>query len=80
MQGYLKKYDTDLEKMYVEDLAALERLTEDTIIGELRHRLETGFSYTFIGDVLIALNSNEMPHELPRSVNFVKIMLFNLSN
>lgn len=69
VRGFIKKYDTDPEKMYVEDLAALENLTEENIIEELRHRMKKGFSYTFVGDVLLAINSNDMPKEFPRSVS-----------
>lgn len=67
-RGHIKRHDAKPERMYVEDLAALEHLTEDTILEELRHRTSKGFPYTFVGDVLLAINSNEMPAELPRSV------------
>lgn len=69
VKGFIKKYDVEPEKMYVEDLAALEKLSEETIIEELRQRMLKGFSYTFVGDVLLSINSNEMPAELPRSVS-----------
>lgn len=54
--------------MIVEDLAALDKISEDKIINEIRERLTNGDSYTFIGDVLLSLNSNELPKEYPRSV------------
>lgn len=68
-RGHIKRFEARPERMYVEDLAALEHLTEDTILEELRHRTTKGFAYTFIGDVLLAINSNEMPAELPRNVS-----------
>lgn len=68
-RGFIKRHEAKPERMYVEDLAALEHLTEDTILDELRHRVAKGFAYTFIGDVLLAINSNEMPAELPRPVS-----------
>lgn len=55
--------------MFIEDLAALEKVSEDTIAEEIRNRLKKGYSYTFIGDVLLSLNSNEMPTDFPRSVS-----------
>lgn len=70
-RGFIKRHDAKPERMYVEDLAALEHLTEDGILEELRHRSAKGFPYTFVGDVLVSINSNEMPAELPRSVCFI---------
>lgn len=55
--------------MYAEDLAALEKISEETIVEELKQRLSRGESYTFIGDVLLSLNSNEMPVEHPKTVS-----------
>lgn len=46
----------ELESMHVEDLAALDVITEDTIVAELQARLAAGMPYTFIGDVLLYLN------------------------
>lgn len=43
----------------MEDLAALEEITEDTIVNELFERHMSGSHYTFIGDVLLFLNPNE---------------------
>lgn len=64
----MKKFDMKPEKMYVEDLAALEKLTEENIIEQLQYRMENGESYTFIGDVLISLNSNDLPKDFKKSV------------
>lgn len=69
VNGGMKKFDMAPEKMYVEDLAALEKLSEESIVEELENRLENGHSYTFVGDILISLNSNELPLEIPRSVS-----------
>lgn len=69
VQNYIKKFNVSREKMYVEDLAALENLSEDAIIDVLKQRLKRGDSYSFIGDVLISLNSNELPQEYTRAVS-----------
>lgn len=45
--------------MLVEDLAALENLTEDGILDELNERLKQGYFQSFVGDVLLILNPNE---------------------
>lgn len=47
------------EKMYVDDLAALEVLSEDTIVEQLKQRYESSQIYTNIGDILIAINPFE---------------------
>lgn len=46
------------ETMQVEDLAALESLTEDNILCELQIKYQKGIFMTFIGDVLLILNPN----------------------
>ena len=45
--------------MFSEDLAALENLTEDSILNELHERLKIGSFHTFVGDILLLLNPNE---------------------
>ncbi|XP_029156587.1 neither inactivation nor afterpotential protein C [Nylanderia fulva] len=58
--GFVKNHkDEPAEQMLMEDLAALEKLTEDVILHQLRERLERGEYHTFIGDVLLILNPNE---------------------
>ncbi|PZC83270.1 hypothetical protein B5X24_HaOG208034 [Helicoverpa armigera] len=49
---------SDPETMQVEDLAALEKLTEDNILAELQTKLVKGSFTSFIGDVLLILNPN----------------------
>ncbi|XP_076621105.1 myosin-IIIb isoform X2 [Colletes latitarsis] len=44
------------EKMYMDDLAALDMLSEDGIVEQLQHRYEQGQIYTYIGDILVAVN------------------------
>ncbi|XP_015177355.1 PREDICTED: myosin-IIIb-like isoform X2 [Polistes dominula] len=44
------------EKMYMDDLAALDMLSEDAIVEQLQHRYEQGQIYTYIGDILVAVN------------------------
>lgn len=65
----IKKYDHVPEKMIVEDICALDKISEEKISDLLKQRLEKGNSYTFAGDVLISLNSNDFPNEFPRSVS-----------
>ncbi|KAI8427544.1 hypothetical protein MSG28_002059 [Choristoneura fumiferana] len=50
--------DTESETMQVEDLAALEVLTEDSILAELQTKLAKGSFTSFIGDILLILNPN----------------------
>lgn len=45
--------------MHTEDLAALEDITEDTVLCELKERTTHGSCYTFVGDTLLFLNPNE---------------------
>lgn len=47
------------EKMYMDDLAALEVLSEDTIVDQLRKRYDSNQIYTNIGDILVAVNPFE---------------------
>lgn len=49
---------TEPETMQVEDLAALEILTEDSILNELQTKMAKGTFMSFIGDVLLILNPN----------------------
>lgn len=46
------------ETMQVEDLAALDILTEDNILAELQTKLVKGYSTSFVGDILLILNPN----------------------
>lgn len=39
--------------MYVDDLAALDILTEDKIVEQLQKRYEMQHIYTYIGEVLL---------------------------
>lgn len=61
--GYIKRFDGKPERMYQEDLAAIENPVEETILENLRIRLEMGNSYSFIGDILLSLNSNDLENE-----------------
>ncbi|XP_034666506.1 neither inactivation nor afterpotential protein C [Drosophila subobscura] len=64
-RGYIKRFDGKPERMYPEDLAALENPVDESIIDSLRNRMTTGESFSFIGDILLSLNSNELPSEFP---------------
>ncbi|XP_050098125.1 myosin-IIIb-like isoform X3 [Anopheles aquasalis] len=44
------------QPMYMDDLATLDVLTEDAIVEQLQKRFETNQIYTYIGDILIAVN------------------------
>ncbi|KAF4520317.1 hypothetical protein B566_EDAN004377 [Ephemera danica] len=44
------------QPMYMDDLAALESLSEDAIVKQLEHRYEQKQIYTYIGDILVAVN------------------------
>lgn len=46
------------ETIQVEDLAALENLTEDNILIELQTKLAKGYFTSFVGDILLILNPN----------------------
>lgn len=68
-RGYIKRFDIKPERMYPEDLAALEDPVEEAIIDSLRSRLEMGGSYSFIGDILLSLNSNDLAEEFSDEVS-----------
>lgn len=57
--GMVRTHDSKTEKLCVEDLAALERLNDDSILDEIRNRFKIGSTYSFIGDVLLSLNPNK---------------------
>ncbi|XP_077302736.1 myosin-IIIa-like isoform X2 [Arctopsyche grandis] len=44
------------EKMYMDDLAVLDELTEDAIVEQLLTRYNRNQIYTYIGDILVAVN------------------------
>ncbi|XP_020292574.1 neither inactivation nor afterpotential protein C isoform X2 [Pseudomyrmex gracilis] len=59
-KGFLKITQNEpSEQMLTEDLAALDVLSEDEILDQLRERLQRGDYHTFVGDVLLILNPNE---------------------
>lgn len=77
IEGCIKKYDAEPEKMLPEDVCALEKLTEERMTDLLKQRLERGDSYSFAGDVLISLNSNELPTQFSRTVSsFIFLCMF----
>lgn len=70
LNGCIKKYEEQPEKMIVEDLCAMDHTTEEKISELLKKRLEHGDSYAFAGDVLLSINSNELPEKFSRAVSF----------
>lgn len=60
-KGFIVCYDSPPEKLYSEDLAAIENPVEDNILEHLSNRIKGGHSYSFIGDILVSLNSNDLP-------------------
>jgi myosin III len=67
-KGFVQSHDNKLEKMYVEDLAALEPLSDDGLLEEMKNRLKIGESYSFIGDVLLSMNPNKTSKTFDRKV------------
>ena len=57
--GSVKTHDNKVEKLYVEDLAAMERLSDETILDEIKNRFKNGKTYSFIGDILLSLNPSQ---------------------
>lgn len=62
--------DADPERMFLEDLAAMENLSEELILFELQERMGQGQFQTFIGDILLILNPNEHQDIYGNSVSF----------
>lgn len=67
--------NTDPERMFLEDLAAMENLSEDLIIFELQERMALGQFHTFIGDILLIINPNENQDIYGDNVSPVNIIL-----
>lgn len=78
--GIIKTHDNKIEKLFVEDLAALERLSDEVILEEIRNRFKIGASYSFVGDVLLTLNPNKELPSYDRKVNFQNKPYFILYN
>lgn len=55
----VRTHDSKIKKLFVEDLAALERMNDETILDEVKNRYIIGSTYSFIGDVLLSLNPNK---------------------
>lgn len=71
LNGCIKRYEDQPEKMIFEDLCAMDQTTEEKISDLLKTRLGRGDSYTFAGDILISINSNELPEKFSRAVSFI---------
>lgn len=56
-RGKLKSHRKEQpQKMYTDDLATLEVLTEEAIVEQLHKRYLQNQIYTYIGDILVAVN------------------------
>lgn len=51
--------DTSPQKLLIEDLSTMDNITEENILNLLHDRFDKGLIYTFIGDILLALNPDE---------------------
>lgn len=69
--GFIQTHDNKLEKMFVEDLAAVEPLSDDTLLEVIRNRSKMGSNYSFIGDVLLSMNPNKVCPTYDNKVSFV---------
>lgn len=67
-KGYIQTHDNKFEKMFVEDLAALEPLSDDGLLDVIKNRLKMGETYSFIGDVLLSMNPNKQAPTFDRKV------------
>lgn len=70
-EGYIKCFDKQPEKMFTEDLAAIENPSDEKVVDLLGNRLKRGNFYTFIGDILLSLNSNDMAEQHDDQVNLM---------
>lgn len=52
----LKALDKSAQHLLVEDLAALDTLTDHSVLEELKQRFENKEFQTFIGDILLTIN------------------------
>lgn len=76
LNGCIKRYEEEPEKMIVEDMCAMDQISEEKLSDLMKKRLERGDSYTFAGDVLISVNSNELPENFSRAVSFTELFFF----
>lgn len=55
----LKALDKSTQHLLVEDLAALDTLTDNSVLEELKQRFRNKDFQTFIGDILLPINPYE---------------------
>ncbi|KAH1024086.1 hypothetical protein HUJ05_003643 [Dendroctonus ponderosae] len=51
--------DKKLKKIVEEDLANLDRISEETVLSVIEERFQDRQFYTFVGEILVAVNPNE---------------------
>lgn len=79
-KGFIQTHDNKMEKMHHEDLAALDRLTDETVLDEIKARMKTGETYSFVGDVLLSINPNrDHPPVFDRKVTSISLLLIAMS-
>lgn len=66
-------FDSGFKNMLVEDLASLNKINEKNVMDLLRERYEIENYYSFVGDVLVALNPNENQDIYGEKVRFVEV-------
>jgi myosin III len=59
--------------MYTDDLASLEVLTEEAIVEQLHKRYTQNQIYTYIGDIIVAVNPFTDIGIYTTKVNIIKI-------
>lgn len=67
-RGYIRRLEEHPEQIYHEDLAAINEASEEKVNKTLQARMSMGKSYSFIGDILLSLNSNDMKMDYDDSV------------
>lgn len=75
-KGFIRRLDEQPERIYHEDLAAISDPTEENLIKTLQARMSMGYSYSFIGDILLSLNSNDITKEYDELVDNILLLIY----
>ena len=60
---------SDAERLIPDDLVAVERMTKEMVLEILRLRYQAHQDYTFVGDVLLAMEREEPEKAFDPQVN-----------